>query len=293
MLDEQGGVLWNARSDNRGRAELFAGMKGGKGPFRVEVKSNGIFIGAGRVSPGSSGAYIVKMPGASAQRDEFDLMYVVDATGSMTDEMKYIQAELESVIDRVREASSDDLKIRLSCNFYRDNGDAYVVRPFPFTESTGDMIGNLRTQSADGGGDFEEAVEEGLENAIEGHEWSASARARLLFLVLDAPPHYTEDRLKKLHELTVSAAARGIRIIPIAASGINKETEFLLRLLDIHTGGSYLFLTDDSGIGGSHLKPTIGSFSIDYLDNLMVKVMARYLAIDRLTSEEATGMELR
>jgi len=110
--------------------------------------------------------------------------------------------------------------------------------------------------------------------------------------VLDAPPHYTPERCEKIRSLAARAAEKGIRIIPIASSGVDKETEFLLRLLDIYTGGTYLFLTDDSGIGGAHLKPTVGQYNVEYLNGLMVKVMARYLAVDALSADEGKGMEL-
>lgn len=293
LVDGQGKVLWNARTDNRGRAELFAGARGAKGEYRLEVKTRGAFMSAGMVTSGTSAPYLVKLTGAASQRNEFDLMFVVDATGSMGDEMSYIKAELESVIDRNREASGDDLRLRLSCNFYRDVNDEYLVRAFPFNESTFEMIGHMREQSADGGGDTPEAVEDALEDAIEKHDWSPNARARLLFLVLDAPPHHTPERCAKIRTLTARAAEKGIRIIPIASSGIDKETEFLLRLLDIYTGGTYLFLTDDSGIGESHLKPTVGRYTVEFLNDLMVKVMARYLAVDQLTLAEGEGMELQ
>jgi hypothetical protein len=292
LVDGQGLVLWNARTDNRGRAELFAGVNGRKGEYRVEVKNHGTFMSAGMVTSGSA-PLVVQLPGGAARRDEFDLMFLLDATGSMGDEMSYIKAELEDVINRNREAANEDLRLRLSCNFYRDEGDEYLVRPFDFSESTFDMIGNLRDQEADGGGDTPEAMEVGLEDAIEKHDWSPNARARLMFLVLDAPPHYTPDRLEKLQQLAQRAAAKGIRIIPIASSGVDKETEFLLRLLGIYTGGTYTFLTDDSGIGGSHIKPTVGAYKVEYLNNLMVRVIARYLAVDDLTADEGgTGMEL-
>jgi hypothetical protein len=291
LVNGQGQVLWNARSDNRGRAELFAGMRGAKDEYRVEVKAHGEFVSAGMVTSGSP-PLVVKLPGAAVRRDEFDLMFVVDATGSMGDEMSYIKAELESVINRNREATNEDLKLRLSCNFYRDVSDEYLVRPFDFSESTFDIIGHLRDQVADGGGDTPEAVEDGLEDAIEKHAWSPNARARLMFLVLDAPPHYTPERCEKIRALAARAAAKGIRIIPIASSGIDKETEFLLRMLGMYTGGTYTFLTDDSGIGGSHIKPTVGPYKVEFLNDLMVRVISRYLAVDNLSAEEGGGMEL-
>ena len=70
--------------------------------------------------------------------------------------------------------------------------------------------------------------------------------------------------------------AQGIKVIPVASSGVDKETEFLLRMLAITSGGEYVFLTDDSGIGGSHIEPTIGAHEVEKLNDLMVRLVQKY-----------------
>jgi hypothetical protein len=286
LTDGQNGTLWRARTDNRGRAELFVGVAGrAMGTYRVEVRSGEATAIVNNVPAGASTPVVAKLRSPAAAPTMLDLMFVIDCTGSMGDELNYIKSELESVIDRVRDNHSDRIGIRMSANFYRDRGDEYVVRSFPFTESSFEAIGWIRDQEADNGGDFPEAVEEALEDGIEKHEWSSSARARLMFLVLDAPPHYDEARLKQLQTLAQRAAEKGIRIIPVASSGVDKETEFLLRLLGIYSGGTYTFLTDDSGIGNSHMKPSIGKHEVEYLDDLMVRLIGRWLE-DVTMSEE-------
>ncbi len=207
-----------------------------------------------------------------------DLMLVVDTTGSMGDELEYLKSELKNVASQISSQNRKDLKLRLSTNFYKDLSDEYVVRPFPFSENPDTVAQQLSQQSANGGGDFPEAVDAALQDAVDEHEWSATARARLLFLVLDAPPHQDPKNLARLRTSLMRAAAKGIRIIPVASSGIDKETEFLLRMLAISTGGRYVFLTDDSGIGGGHIKPTVGSFTVEKLNALMVRVANEYIS---------------
>jgi hypothetical protein len=292
LTDGQSGTLWRARTDNRGRAELFVGVAGTRaGTYRVEVRSGSAKAFVNNVAAGASGPVIAKLRDAAPAPTTLDVMFVIDATGSMGDEITYIKSELESVIDRVRENHSDRVAIRLAANFYRDQGDEYVVRAFPFTESTFEAIGFIRDNEAGGGGDFPEAVEEALEDGIEKHDWSPSARARLMFMVLDAPPHYDEARIRQIQNLAKRAAEKGIRIIPVASSGIDKETEFLLRLLGIYSGGTYTFLTDDSGIGNSHLKPSIGKYDIEYLDDLMVRLIGRW--VEEVTIDEELRAALR
>ena len=80
---------------------------------------------------------------------------------------------------------------------------------------------------------------------------------------------------------TVKAlAAEGVRLIPVASSGVNTETEFLLRSWAVMTGGTYTFLTDHSGVGNSHLEPTVGEYEVEKLNDLMVRLLMEYLSID-------------
>ncbi|PKL76107.1 MAG: VWA domain-containing protein [Candidatus Melainabacteria bacterium HGW-Melainabacteria-1] len=277
--------VYEARSNTRGEAWLFAGLTS---PVQgnLSVKAN-----LGQDSPSqpvdlsSDAAIKLELDVRLEPAVNADLMLVVDTTGSMGDEMEYLKKELANVAERIVSLNRQDLSLRLSVNFYKDSTDEYIVRPFPFSEDIQTVVRQLAEQSANGGGDFPEAVDVALADAVDEHRWSPTARARLLFLVLDAPSHQTPEALKRLHTSVIRAAAKGIRIIPVASSGIDKETEFELRQLAIATGGRYLFLTDDSGIGGGHIEPTIGQFTVKKLNDLMVEVATDYIkGEDRSTS---------
>lgn len=282
LKDKKGTVLFEGRSDNQGNCYLFAGMfaKGDADGATIEVATAGGIKSipapdAGNIRPAS-----IDITRAAKPANKLDVMFMIDATGSMGDEINYLKEELSDVIRRVKASSEQSVDIRVSANVYRDHGDEYVVRSFPFTADMGKVLGDLSAQSAGGGGDFEEAVEEGLDDAINKHEWSTDATARLLFLVLDAPPHNTPENKEKIQKAVANAAKKGIRIIPVASSGVNKDTEFLMRYLSIATGGTYTFLTDHSGIGNSHIEPTIGKYDVEYLNNLMVRLINAYLTTE-------------
>lgn len=217
-----------------------------------------------------------------------DLMLVVDTTGSMGDELEYLKQELKNVARRIADQNRQDLQLRFSTNFYRDTTDDYVVRSFPFSSDINTVESQLSEQSAGGGGDFPEAVDYALMDAIDEHQWSPTAKARLLFLVLDAPAHQSDSVLQRLRTSVERAAAKGVRIIPVASSGINKETEFLLRSMSISTGGRYVFLTDDSGIGGGHIEPTVGDYDVEKLNDLMVKVATEYIGEAETSLDDST-----
>ena len=55
-----------------------------------------------------------------------------------------------------------------------------------------------------------------------------------------------------------------------------KETELFGRGLAIFTGGTYVFLTDDSGVGDSHLEPIIGTYEVESLYDLIVRLIEEY-----------------
>lgn len=201
-----------------------------------------------------------------------DIMFVVDATGSMGDEIAYLKTELRDVVTRAA-AQVPSADLRMASVFYRDNGDEYVTRVQPFTQDVNQLLTFVQAQNAGGGGDFPEAVDEALRVALQ-QQWSAEARCRLLFLVLDAPPH-DADRAR-IQELTRNAARQGVRLIPITASGIDKSTEFLMRTLAVSTNGTYVFITNHSGIGNTHLEASVGTYQVEFLNNLMVRLITEF-----------------
>jgi len=268
-------VVWSARTDVHGEAELFAGLfAGSEGPYSLKVTSAGSSEVVEAVEPSWEAPIVVDVQSAEAPSPVLDLMFVIDTTGSMGDELSYLQAELADVLDRVRAKVGADVKLRVSVNFYRDDGDEYVVRPFEFTEDVDQAIDDLNAQSADGGGDWPEAIDAAMVDAIDNHAWSESAIARLCFVVLDAPPHEGQEPLARVQESVRKAATKGVRVIPLAASGVDKDLEFLLRFQAIATGGTYTFLTNDSGIGGEHIEPTIGDYQVEILNDLLVRVIS-------------------
>ncbi len=274
ILDESKAVLYTAVTDVTGRAYLTHDLQDkGNSPKTVRV---------GAVeTPLAEGPTLVTIESGTTSVTALDLMLTVDTTGSMWDELRYLQKELEDVIERIDKASGEILSINVSVNFYRDEGDNYVVRPFEFTSDVSEAIKNLNDQSASGGGDYPEAVHTALENSVNGHQWRENS-VKLLFFVLDAPPH-SEKEINgidtQLRQTVTEAAEKGIRIIPVASSGVDTETEFLMRSYAVMTGGTYIFLTNHSGVGNDHLEPTIGEYQVEALNDCLVRVIKEYCAL--------------
>ena len=204
-----------------------------------------------------------------------DIAFIVDATGSMSDEIRFLKSDLNYIIDRAKFESN--IGLRTAALFYRDVGDNYLTRHDDFTDDVAKTQEFVSRQSANGGGDYPEAVHTALEASLQNLSWDEGARARIAFLILDAPAHYEEDIIKSLQNSIRLFAKKGIKLIPVAASGVDKETEFMLRFFDLATGGTYVFLTDDSGIGNSHIKATVGNYQVESLAELMIRLIKKYV----------------
>jgi len=276
LTDIQGLELWSAKTDNFGKAELWANIFEGKSSqFTIKaVADNGVKKEISNIKLTDSKQEIV-FDCSTTKNKILDLMFVVDVTGSMGDELEFLKTELKNIINKV-EKQNNELEIRVGLVFYRDHEDEFIVRDFDFETDLTKIQSNIAAQSAGGGGDFEEAVDEALDAAVNKQDWSDDAIARLCFLILDAPPHYGADNISLMQKVTKSAANQGIKIIPTVASGIDKNTEFLMRFLSCATNGTYVFLTDDSGIGESHLAPTTGKYEVEFLNDLITRLIMKY-----------------
>lgn len=275
-LRRGGAVISKTRTNNKGRAELWVALNQFEG--KVDFASLSLEVddvpAETAVTPYDEGVCKV----IAAQPDvaeRIEIAFMVDATGSMGDELEFLKTELVDVIGRAGELNSGST-ILTGTVFYRDEGDQYVTKVSPFTEKISETTGFISQQQAHGGGDFPEAVHTALDKTVNELQWTSGARTKIMFIVLDAPPHYEPAIITSIHTSIEKARETGIRIIPITASGIDKQTEFLMRFLAISTNGTYVFVTDDSGVGNPHLEPSVGQYAVEKLNDLMVRLIGEY-----------------
>jgi hypothetical protein len=269
-------IIFTARTDNFGKAELWVDLFQKSESVDYSTMSIAVNGNLEQQSPIPYSQGVNEIVAEPQQADDrIEIALVVDATGSMSDELEYIKTELVDVVQKVK-SNNSQASIYTSAVFYRDEGDEYVTRISNFSTDVSITSGFINQQSADGGGDFPEAVHTALEKAVSELQWSSGARTRLMFLILDAPPHNKDNVIASIRNSIAKAAGKGIRIIPVTASGINKETEFLMRFMAISTNGTYVFITDDSGIGGAHLTPTVGEYQVEHLNDLLVRLINKY-----------------
>ncbi|GAA0402422.1 hypothetical protein GCM10009133_08950 [Cocleimonas flava] len=212
-----------------------------------------------------------------------DLMFVIDTTGSMQDELSYIKSELKSIINRVKRLHPET-SIRYGLIVYRDVGDQYVVRHYKFQNSLSAMETLLKKQNANGGGDYPEALDAAVEKGVRA-DWGKGNRARLMFLIADAPAHI--NGVNKAFNAAKIAHQKGIRIYPLGASGVKDEAEYLMRHIALISNGRYQFLTDDSGVGNKHQEPNVACYVVTRLDQLVVRTISSELSGRRVEPSKA------
>ena len=206
----------------------------------------------------------------SAAHTTLDISLVIDTTGSMGDELRYLQTEFTALSATI-EAKYPGAEQRWSLVAYRDRGDDYTTRPFDFETDPQVFRQHLADQSSGGGGDFPEAPDAAFADMNQ-FSWRADgATARLAFWVADAPHH--DDKAAALKSAISTAQAQGVHIYPVASSGVDELTELTMRSAAQLTGGRYLFLTNDSGVGGDHKEPSIPCYFVTKLDDAILRMV--------------------
>ncbi len=261
------GTLTSGAWDDNLNYDFFSG-------YVTQTTTHGLF-GAPPFTQTERDAAHQLFAAATTSHPSLDLALVIDTTGSMGDEIKYLQSELDDIATSVA-AKFPGVSQRWGLVVYRDEGqgDAYTTQTYDFSTDLTTYKANLNAQSADGGGDTPEAVDRGLDAASK-LSWSSDSSARLMFWIADAPGH--DAKAQQVHDAVMANKAKDVHMYPIAASGADRLLEYTMRSAAQLTGGRYMFLTDDSGIGGTHEIPEIPCFYVTKLNTAIVRMVSNEL----------------
>ena len=176
----QGPVVRNVRAPQVPNL-ASVGPKLGRGPA-VDLNTAALSLGGGGVGGlgGSFGDYV-----GGLRKVGLDLVLVIDTTESMQfviDEVKQHAAALVQAIQRMVPTS------RVGIVVYRDQGDEYVVKWSDLSFKTDKLTSFISTITASGGGDWEEAVLEGVDAAIKELSWRKKSK-KIIVLIGGSPPH--------------------------------------------------------------------------------------------------------
>ena len=198
-------------------------------------------------SPSPSGPLSVASPApvdpVTGKRPWIDLVFVVDCTGSMGDELEVIKTKLHQMV-RAISSGLPEPYVRYGIVAYRDRGDEFVTLRFDMTNDTNLVYSNISRLYAAGGGDTPESVAEALHVAITEMKWDKGHNSRkLIFLIGDAGPHEDYPGGYDYRKVAREAARNKITIYPVGCSGIERHGLEQFRFLADETKGTYDFLT--------------------------------------------------
>ena len=278
----QGHAMW-ARTDTQGRVWIHANAfdPAQAQVYDVLVRKGGQqaqgFLRRGQKSAMELSLQVSTTPGQA----RLDLVFLIDATGSMADEIDKLKASLQSIAREVAQLpSKPDLCFGLVA--YRDKGDQFLLRSHDFTNDLNAFQGVLNALRAGGGGDYPEAMSEALHETVHQLNWRGDGATRMVVLLADAPPHldyggpeYDDDML--------AALGKGIKVFSVGASGLDKQGEFIQRQIAQYTGGRFVFLTyaDAARPGSGPGRETVhdvSNYSVQTLDRLIVRLVRDELA---------------
>ncbi|MGE0483102.1 MAG: vWA domain-containing protein [Gammaproteobacteria bacterium] len=165
----------------------------GIGGFKTGI-GNGLGDGTARFA-----AYV-----AGLREAGLDVVFCIDATGSMGWVIDEVKDRIEDISQIVRSLVPI---ARFGFVAYRDRDDPeFTTRVQPLTYSTAKLYRFLSTLKAEGGGDWFEAIDAGLQSAIEESGWRLGAR-RLIILIGDAP--IKDEQLSKVVRQVEGFVRRG------------------------------------------------------------------------------------
>jgi heat shock protein 5 len=207
---------------------------------------------------------------ASMEPTRADVVFVLDATASMGDEIEDVKANLMAIGNHLSNRKPEP-DIRFGAVFYRDVSDSEITRVVPLSKDITAVRQAIMDVNAKGGGDWPEHVGIGLHKALD-MDWSHSAEegVRLIYLIGDAPPQYYNDGYDVGSALSL-ANKLGVKIHVIGCSGLGTGKEDMLSISDA-TGGTFTDFQRQAndqhrdGHPRRHSSETRGLASASYMD---------------------------
>lgn len=212
---------------------------------------------------------------ALPQTRTIDVGFVLDTTGSMSEEIGAVKATLQKVAGALGQLG---VAVNIGIVEYKDRGDEFVTRVHQLTPDVDGFARGVGDIRASGGGDTPESVNEGLHVGLTKLAWSPDSVAHLAFLVGDAPPHLDYPQDFDYASDALSASHRGIQVFTIAASGMDGLGQAVFRQIAQLTGATNMFVlrggAGPQSTGAGDPKSSCGgtqtAYTSGHLDDLVV-----------------------
>ncbi len=199
-----------------------------------------------------------------------DVVFLIDTTGSMSDEIARIKSTLLSVTQQLQ-SQERPVELRYGAVLYRDIGDEYVTKRHAFTKDIQSFDSALQGIQANGGGDGPESLNQGMAEAVHAMEWRHNS-AKLVFLVADAPPHMDYQGDVPYAQTAMAAVDKGIRVHTVAASGLDSYGgvgSLVYRQTAQLTQGKFIFIEYGSTAASAASHGVTGPVKSNNLDDII------------------------
>lgn len=180
---------------------------------------------------------------ALTERNSIDIVLLLDATGSMAQELDTLQNSLADVGLGLA-GLSENTSFRYGFVLYRDQEKGIPSQVFELTEAWESFTERLMAVTAVGGGDYPENLNDGFYQAVTGLNWSPNA-TKLLILLGDAPPHLDSAQTAPYVETLQLAAGQGITIFTIGSDGLNEQGMAIFEEIAERGNGRFIFISDE------------------------------------------------
>jgi Mg-chelatase subunit ChlD len=266
-------VAWNGTTYGDGKAPFYPRLDGdtsadGTGDWLVQAEYQGEVVSARW--DGRTETVRLDLPTYADDRVvALDVVFVIDTTGSMSDEIARIKQTLLSLTERVR-GLQQRVDLRYGAVLYRDVGDEYLTRHTPLTADVQAFDALLQGIHAGGGGDGPESLNQGLSVAVGAMDWRPGA-ARMAFLVADAPPHMDYQDDTTYADASRAALTHGIRIHTVAASGLDDFGSLVFRQTAQLTRGQFIFIEYGSTAASAADHGVTGPVASNNLDDILYR----------------------
>lgn len=177
------------------------------------------------------------------QTPRIDVVFTLDSTGSMGDEIQTVKEKIKSMAKEIKRGKPSP-DVRFGLVVYRDRGDEYVVKSYPFSRDINKFSALVNDVNASGGGDMPESVNEALDVAVNRLPWEQGQNVqKLLFLIGDAGPHTDYNNGLNYAGIAQQASSKGISIFTIGCSGLESFGTQVFTEIASSTGGRFDNLT--------------------------------------------------
>ena len=262
-----------------------------KGQLSISVERDG-FTAERSIILGEATTHAITLNGKMTYGNSvpLDVLFLLDSTGSMDDEIQQIKATLQSIAKRVSNLPANP-DLRFGMVSYRDREDSYVTRLHDFDGNVERFQRTIRGVEASGDSDYPESLNQAIHEAVNDASWRENS-IRLTFLIADAPPHLDYQQDEDYAAEMVRAREKGIKIFSVASSGLDQQGEYIFRQIAQQTMGSFLFILYRDGPQGKLDTPhSVEQFTVNNLDGLIVRLIEMELA--GIEGGEKPGMRMK